>query len=76
MLQIDRIALWKKNNRTHLIRVGNTLINSNHILTNEKITDYIKAFHCPKCHMIMDIGERGECKYCTGEYFEDKDGEL
>jgi hypothetical protein len=69
MMQIDRIELSKKNHGPK-VRIGSDLISQKYLESNEKITDYQEGKPCPKCKMIKDPGEKGECKYCTGEFNE------
>jgi hypothetical protein len=35
---------------------------------NTLMLDFENGAPCPKCHMLMDIGERGPCKYCIGDW--------
>lgn len=66
-MQIDRIALANKNKKIK-IRVGSSTFDQQYLDQNEKITEYQENKKCLKCHMIMDAGEKGICKYCTGDF--------
>jgi hypothetical protein len=68
MMQIDRIALSKKDAANVMIAIGKSRISQKYIDENEKLTDFYNGRPCPKCKMLMDPGERGPCKYCTGDW--------
>lgn len=35
---------------------------------NEKLIDYYEGKRCTLCSMVMDVGEKGCCKYYRGDF--------